>query len=57
MALGALGVVFGDTGTSPLYTLKECTNAASGMKASVEDLFGILALMLWALVMVVTVKI
>src|ERR1700730_1478322 len=56
LTLGALGVVFGDIGTSPLYTLKECMNAAGGAKATVEDLFGILSLMFWALVMVVTVK-
>jgi KUP system potassium uptake protein len=56
LALGALGVVFGDIGTSPLYTLKECMNAAGGAKASIDDLFGILSLMFWALVMVVTVK-
>ena len=56
LALGALGVVFGDIGTSPLYTLKECMTAAGGAKAGVEDLFGILSLMFWALVMVVTVK-
>ncbi len=56
MALCALGVVFGDIGTSPLYTLKECLHAAGGEKASVADLYGILSLMFWALVMVVTVK-
>jgi KUP system potassium uptake protein len=49
-------VVFGDIGTSPLYTLKECLIAAGGEKAGVADLFGILSLMFWALVMVVTVK-
>jgi KUP system potassium uptake protein len=56
LALCALGVVFGDIGTSPLYTLKECLLAAGGEKASVDDLFGILSLMFWALIMVVTVK-
>jgi KUP system potassium uptake protein len=56
LVLGALGVVFGDIGTSPLYTLKECLHAAGGQKASVADLFGILSLMFWALIMVVTVK-
>jgi KUP system potassium uptake protein len=56
LALAALGVVFGDIGTSPLYTLKECLHAAGGTKASVDDLFGILSLMFWALIMVVTVK-
>jgi KUP system potassium uptake protein len=56
LALAALGVVFGDIGTSPLYTLKECLHAAGGMNASVADLFGILSLMFWSLMMVVTVK-
>jgi KUP system potassium uptake protein len=56
LVVGALGVVFGDIGTSPLYTLKECLHAAGGEKATVADLFGILSLMFWALIMVVTVK-
>jgi KUP system potassium uptake protein len=56
LALAALGVVFGDIGTSPLYTLKECLHAAGGAEASVADLFGILSLMFWALILVVTVK-
>jgi KUP system potassium uptake protein len=56
LALAALGVVFGDIGTSPLYTLKECLHAAGGAKAGVDDLLGILSLMFWALILVVTVK-
>ena len=56
LCLGALGVVFGDIGTSPLYTLKECLHSAGGVEAPVEDLFGILSLMFWSLIMVVTVK-
>jgi KUP system potassium uptake protein len=56
LTLCALGVVFGDIGTSPLYALKECLHFAGGEKASVEDLYGILSLTFWALVMVVTVK-
>jgi KUP system potassium uptake protein len=56
LSLGALGVVFGDIGTSPLYTLRECMMAAGGPKATVDDLFGILSLMFWSLIMVVTVK-
>jgi KUP system potassium uptake protein len=56
LCLGALGVVFGDIGTSPLYTLKECLLAAGGAEAPRDDLFGILSLMFWSLVMVVTVK-
>src|SRR5258708_10299059 len=56
LAVGALGVVFGDIGTSPLYTLKERMTAAGRAKPAVEDLFRILSLMLWSLVMVVTLK-
>ena len=60
LVFGALGAVFGDIGTSPLYTLKECLHAAGGEKLSdanlYADLFGILSLMFWALFMVVTVK-
>jgi KUP system potassium uptake protein len=56
LILGALGVVFGDIGTSPLYTLKECLLTAGGADFSRADLFGILSLMFWALIMVVTVK-
>ena len=57
LVFGALGVVFGDIGTSPLYTLKECLHAAGGENAKIpEDLFGILSLMFWALILVVTVK-
>ncbi|HKP64798.1 MAG TPA: potassium uptake protein [Polyangiales bacterium] len=56
LALGALGVVFGDIGTSPLYTLRECMHAVGGERASTTDLFGILSLIFWSLTMVVTVK-
>jgi KUP system potassium uptake protein len=56
LSLAALGVVFGDIGTSPLYTLKECLHAAGGTEAPVDDLFGILSLMFWSLILVVTVK-
>lgn len=56
LSLGALGVVFGDIGTSPLYTLKECLLAFDSQTAQAEGLFGILSLMFWALILVVTVK-
>ena len=55
LCLGALGVVFGDIGTSPLYTLKECMRATAP-GALVNDLFGILSLIFWSLMMVVTIK-
>ncbi|MBL8240616.1 MAG: KUP/HAK/KT family potassium transporter [Bryobacterales bacterium] len=56
LALGALGVVFGDIGTSPLYTLKECLHAAGHHKATEADLYGVLSLIFWALTLVVTLK-
>ena len=56
LALGALGVVFGDIGTSPLYTLKECLHAAGGHSATQADLYGVLSLIFWSLMLVVTLK-
>ncbi|MEP6863557.1 MAG: KUP/HAK/KT family potassium transporter [Deltaproteobacteria bacterium] len=54
LSLGALGVVFGDIGTSPLYTLKQCIHEAGGAREA--TLFGVLSLITWSLVLVVTVK-
>jgi KUP system potassium uptake protein len=56
LSLAALGVVFGDIGTSPLYTLRECLLGAGGKNVRTDDVFGILSLMVWALFLVVTVK-
>ncbi len=56
LALGALGVVFGDIGTSPLYALKECFHAAHGIAISFENVVGILSLIFWSLVTVVSLK-
>ncbi len=54
LCLGALGVVFGDIGTSPLYTLKQCMHGAGDTHEA--TLFGVLSLITWSLVMVVTIK-
>jgi KUP system potassium uptake protein len=56
MVLGALGVVFGDIGTSPLYTLHECVHFDGGATVQPADVLGMLSLVFWALTMVVTVK-
>ena len=56
LTVGALGIVFGDIGTSPLYTLKECLTSAGGTHPREADLFGVLSLLFWALTLVVTVK-
>jgi KUP system potassium uptake protein len=56
LALAALGVVFGDIGTSPLYALKECVSKEHGVAPTPENVLGVLSLIFWALMMVVTVK-
>lgn len=56
LILGAVGVVFGDIGTSPLYTLKEAFSPHFGLVGNHDTILGILSLVFWALVIVVTVK-
>jgi KUP system potassium uptake protein len=56
LALGALGVVYGDIGTSPLYALKECVTLPHGVAPQVENILGLLSLVFWAIVIVVSVK-
>src|SRR3954454_4764859 len=57
LTLGTLGVVYGDIGTSPLYALKESLSAAAaGGALSREMVFGIVSLILWALIVIVTIK-
>lgn len=55
LSLSALGVVFGDIGTSPLYALRE-TFAHSGLEASRANVLGVLSLVFWSLVIVIAVK-
>jgi KUP system potassium uptake protein len=56
LSLTALGVVFGDIGTSPLYALKECFHSSHGLVPTPDNIFGILSLIFWALVLVISVK-
>lgn len=56
LALGALGVVYGDIGTSPLYTVKECFHGTHAMSISPNNILGVMSLIFWSLTMVVTVK-
>ena len=56
LMLAAIGVVFGDIGTSPLYALKECFDAEHGIAFSPEALYGVISMMIWALILVVTFK-
>jgi KUP system potassium uptake protein len=57
LTLGSIGVVYGDIGTSPLYALREAVAAASaGGEVTSQAVLGVLSLILWALVIVVTLK-
>jgi KUP system potassium uptake protein len=57
LAVGSIGVVYGDIGTSPLYALKESLSAASaGHALTVDMVVGVMSLMLWALTIIVTFK-
>jgi KUP system potassium uptake protein len=56
LAIAALGVVYGDIGTSPLYALRECFIAPHGVAVTSENVLGILSLFFWALTLVVVVK-
>src|SRR5690349_14882584 len=58
LTLGSIGVVYGDIGTSPLYAVRESVLAAGGLSeaTSAEVILGILSLIIWALILVVTVK-
>src|ERR1051325_5678736 len=56
LALASLGVVFGDIGTSPLYAMRECLNRAHGVATSAENVHGIVSLIFWALMIVISLK-
>src|SRR6478609_11827674 len=56
LMLGAIGVVFGDIGTSPLYTIKEAFSPYYGLTPDHATVLGILSLVFWSLVLVITVK-
>jgi KUP system potassium uptake protein len=56
LSLAALGVVFGDIGTSPIYAIRECFHGEYGIEVSHANVMGILSLTFWALVMIVGLK-
>jgi KUP system potassium uptake protein len=56
LCVGALGVVFGDIGTSPLYALKECFHGSSGVAPSHDNILGVLSLIFWSLILVISVE-
>ncbi|MCP3942427.1 MAG: potassium transporter Kup, partial [Desulfobacteraceae bacterium] len=56
LALGALGIVFGDIGTSPLYTLKACFNGFHAVAVTPFNVMGVLSLIFWALTIIISLK-
>jgi KUP system potassium uptake protein len=56
LGLGALGVVFGDIGTSPLYALRECFGAEYGLPLLPENIIGVLSLIFWTMIIVICFK-
>jgi KUP system potassium uptake protein len=56
LVLGAIGVVYGDIGTSPLYTLREVFSGRYGIALTSHEVFGVLSLVFWALTVVVLLK-
>ncbi|PTL74955.1 hypothetical protein DAT35_57490 [Vitiosangium sp. GDMCC 1.1324] len=56
LALGALDIVYGDIGISPLYALRECFTGEHGIDPSHENVLGVLSLIFWALFIIISVK-
>jgi KUP system potassium uptake protein len=56
LSLGALGVVFGDIGTSPLYAIRECVYGPHAVAPTPENVYGVLSLVSWSLILVVALK-
>src|SRR5258708_31884678 len=56
LTLGALGVVYGDIGTSPLYALRECFAGAHSLPPTRENVLGVLSLIFWSLIVIVSLK-
>src|SRR5436190_2903732 len=56
LSLAALGVVYGDIGTSPIYALRESLHGTHGVSPTPENVLGLLSLIVWALVIVISIK-
>ncbi|MFO7180780.1 MAG: potassium transporter Kup [Pseudomonadota bacterium] len=56
LSLGALGIVFGDIGTSPLYAMRECFHGPHGVRPTPENVLGVLSLVFWALTIIISLK-
>ena len=56
LALGALGVVYGDIGTSPLYTIRECFHGSHAIILNQANIIGVLSLVFWSITIVISIK-
>ncbi len=56
LSLGALGVVYGDIGTSPLYAIRECFHGPHAVAATHDNVLGVLSLIFWSLIIVISIK-
>ncbi|HEX8175648.1 MAG TPA: potassium transporter Kup [Pyrinomonadaceae bacterium] len=56
LSLTALGIVYGDIGTSPLYAMRECFHGPHAIRATPENIFGVLSLIFWALIIIISIK-
>ncbi|MDR3414783.1 MAG: potassium transporter Kup [Nevskia sp.] len=56
LSVGALGVVYGDIGTSPIYAFRECFFGSGHASTSQDDVLGVLSLIVWSLILVISVK-
>ena len=56
LSLAALGVVYGDIGTSPIYALRESLHGTHGVAPTPGNVLGLLSLILWALILIISVK-
>lgn len=56
LVISALGVVFGDIGTSPLYAFRECLNPEHGVAVTQANILGLLSLIVWSLVLIISIK-
>ncbi|MGZ3710525.1 MAG: KUP/HAK/KT family potassium transporter, partial [Bdellovibrionota bacterium] len=56
LVIGALGIVYGDIGTSPLYAMRECFHPSHGITLNPANVMGVLSLIFWSLVVVISIK-
>ncbi|HCW75480.1 MAG TPA: potassium transporter Kup, partial [Candidatus Marinimicrobia bacterium] len=56
LSLLAIGIVYGDIGTSPLYAIRECFYGPHSITTTPDNIFGIMSLVFWSLILVISVK-